>query len=512
MAPRKRLFVNYIIVDLPAPSNLTSAWSFGSLLGLVYLTQVVSGILLAIHYSSDVASAFQRVVHIQRDVGGGWFIRTLHSNGASLFFIFIYIHMARGIYYGSYRRPTAWLRGVTLYIVSIAVAFIGYLLPWGQMRFWGATVITNLFRAIPYVGNDIVLWMWGGFAVGGATLSRFFTGHFLIPLVMALLVIIHLHSLHTTGSSNPLGVRRVTKVVFHPYYTAKDAVGFIIGGILLSLLVFYSPFILGDPDNWVPANNIVTPAHIKPEWYFLWVYAILRSVPNKLGGVVLLVRALLGLYLLVNKDAAARSRTWWLVTIIILLRWVGARPVEYPYVSVGAALRIVYFILLLLSSRVRIYEIHWCCINDTCPRLLKLLPSLLIVVSVSLILGAHFFMVLPRLFLLRIALSYDLIAAGAVWLGLAVVIVYIGGMIILFAYFLTLTHSRPLLLNYGLLLFPLVLVDAYTPVTSLISSPAHLINHLLVPAIVFSVAWLFLAMVVVVKLSSFPEVPLRNYV
>ena len=353
MAPRKQNFINYIIIDLPAPGNLSFAWSFGSLLGLILSVQIVSGLLLAIHYSSRIQVAFDRVAHIQREVNRGWFLRTVHSNGASIFFILLYSHIARGIYYGSYRRIHTWYSGVTLYVLSIAIAFMGYLLPWGQMRFWGATVITNLFRATPYIGGAIVGWLWGGYAVGEATLGRFFAGHFILPFVLVVIVLIHLISLHTSGSSNPLGASRVVKVSFHPYYPIKDVVGFLLGGTILIALVFYYPFYLGDPDNWIPANRIVTPVHIKPEWYFLWVYAILRSVPNKLGGVVLLVAALIILYVLSYKTNKFASRFWWLIIIVTLLSWIGASPVEHPYTIIGAFLRFSYFIIILVSSCVR---------------------------------------------------------------------------------------------------------------------------------------------------------------
>lgn len=347
MAPRKLISINYIIIDLPAPSNISRVWSFGSLLGLILSIQIVRGTLLSIHYSSDIIAAYERVIHIQREVMGGWIFRTLHRNGASIFFVLLYAHIARGLYYGSYRNKGAWYSGVTLYILRIAIAFIGYLLPWGQISFWGATVITNLFRAIPYIGPSIVSWMWGGFAVGGPTLGRFFTGHFIIPLLMVLIILLHLISLHQEGSRNPLGVHRVYKVIFHPLFTSKDVVGFIIVLAVLSIVVFYNPFILGDPDNWVPANNIVTPTHIKPEWYFLWVYAILRSVPNKLGGVILLVLALISLYALPHKLTSFKARMWYVAVVIIILRWVGTRPVEHPYIIIGALLRLIYFLLLL---------------------------------------------------------------------------------------------------------------------------------------------------------------------
>lgn len=364
MATRKFYSINYIIVDLPAPQNLSFAWRFGSLLGLLLSIQIITGFILSMYYSSSISTAFERVLHIQREVTGGWALRTLHSNGASLFFLFLYFHMGRGLYYKSYQGTATWSLGVTIFIISIAIAFIGYLLPWGQIRYWGATVITNLFSAIPYVGSRVVQWIWGGYAVGRPTLRRFFAAHFLLPFILVLLVLLHLRSLHNTGSSNPLGTRSRYKVLFHPYYPRKDIVGFLIIALLLFGLVFYAPFFLGDPDNWIPANNIVTPRHIKPEWYFLWVYAILRSIPNKVGGVLAIVIALGRLLLL----PYARVKHWfncrWLFLTVILLTWIGGSPVEAPYTFLGGLFTILYFILLyiiIIYFRVRLYESHWCC-------------------------------------------------------------------------------------------------------------------------------------------------------
>jgi len=346
--------LNGAIVDLPAPANISTLWNFGSLLGLCLVIQIVTGLFLAMHYTAHVDLAFSSVAHICRDVNYGWLLRTLHANGASFFFICLYIHTGRGIYYGSFLYLHAWSVGVVILLLVIATAFLGYVLPWGQISFWGATVITNLFSAIPYIGTDLVQWIWGGFAVDNATLTRFFTFHFLFPFIVAAATIIHILFIHQTGSNNPLGiVRNVDKVPFHPYFTFKDITGFIVILAALILLTLLNPYLLGDPDNFIPANPLVTPAHIQPEWYFLFAYAILRSIPNKLGGVIALVISILILLVLPFTHAAKfRSLTfyplnqvifWSLVRIVFLLTWIGARPVEDPYVLTGQILTILYF-------------------------------------------------------------------------------------------------------------------------------------------------------------------------
>lgn len=346
--------LNGAIVDLPAPANISTLWNFGSLLGLCLVIQIVTGLFLAMHYTAHVDLAFSSVAHICRDVNYGWLLRTLHANGASFFFICLYIHTGRGIYYGSFLYLHAWSVGVVILLLVIATAFLGYVLPWGQISFWGATVITNLFSAIPYIGTDLVQWIWGGFAVDNATLTRFFTFHFLFPFIVAAATIIHILFIHQTGSNNPLGiVRNVDKVPFHPYFTFKDITGFIVILAALILLTLLNPYLLGDPDNFIPANPLVTPAHIQPEWYFLFAYAILRSIPNKLGGVIALVISILILLVLPFTHAAKfRSLTfyplnqvifWSLIRIVFLLTWIGARPVEDPYVLTGQILTVLYF-------------------------------------------------------------------------------------------------------------------------------------------------------------------------
>ena len=342
------------VVELPTPSRISTIWNFGSLLGLCLILQIVTGLFLAIHYSNDVSLAFESVRHICRDVNYGWLLRILHANGARFFFICLYLHVGRGLYYGSYYFRHTWLVGVLILFAVIAAAFLGYVLPWGQISFWGATVITNLFSAIPYLGGDLVLWIWGGFAVAGPTLTRFFSLHFLIPFVVAAIRAVHLLFLHQTGRGNPLGLNRnFDKLRFHPYFSIKDLVGFFLLLLVLNFLCLVSPWILGDPENFIPANPLVTPVHIQPEWYFLMAYAILRSIPNKLGGVVALALSIAILIIcpfLPRPNFRGlsfyplRKMIFWIqINIVILLTWIGARPVEAPYIVIGQILSVVYF-------------------------------------------------------------------------------------------------------------------------------------------------------------------------
>lgn len=351
---------NNALVDLPAPINISAWWNFGSLLGLCLGIQILTGLFLAIHYTAHVDLAFARITHICRDVNYGWLLRTLHANGASFFFICLYLHTGRGIYYGSYIFTPTWIIGVLILFLVIGTAFIGYVLPWGQISFWGATVITNLLSAVPYLGVDLVQWVWGGFAVDNATLTRFFTFHFVLPFIVAAAVLIHLLFLHQTGSNNPLGINRdVDKIPFHPFFTYKDIVGFLILIIILTLLTLLEPYWLGDPDNFIPANPLVTPVHIQPEWYFLFAYAILRSIPNKLGGVIALVLSIAILFILPfsNKSNFRGIQFypinqiifWSILVIVILLTWIGARPVEDPYILVGQILTVLYFLYYILN-------------------------------------------------------------------------------------------------------------------------------------------------------------------
>nr|AFG19453.1 cytochrome b [Hephaestus habbemai] len=350
--------MNNALVDLPAPANISVWWNFGSLLGLCLATQILTGLFLAMHYTADIATAFSSVAHICRDVNYGWLIRNIHANGASFFFICIYMHIARGLYYGSYLYKETWNVGVILLLLVMMTAFVGYVLPWGQMSFWGATVITNLLSAIPYVGNTLVQWIWGGFSVDNATLTRFFAFHFLFPFVIAALTMIHLLFLHETGSSNPLGLNsNADKISFHPYFSYKDLLGFIILLIALTSLALFSPNLLGDPDNFTPANPLVTPPHIKPEWYFLFAYAILRSIPNKLGGVLALLASILILMVVpILHTSKQRSLTfrpltqtlfWILVADVVILTWIGGMPVEEPFIIIGQVASFLYFFIFL---------------------------------------------------------------------------------------------------------------------------------------------------------------------
>lgn len=347
------------IGSTPIPINLSYFWNFGSLLGSCLRLQILTGVFLAIHYQNRTSLAFERVSHIIRDVNLGWLLRMLHANGASLFFICLYIHIARGIFYTSYFFIATWVVGVIILLLTQATAFLGYVLPWGQISFWGATVITNLVSSIPYIGEDIVYWLWGGFSVREPTLTRFFTFHFLVPFILIGLVGAHILFLHGHGSGNPLGLPlNYAKVRFHPYFSLKDLVGGIIclGGLVLWVLIF--PWALGDPENFIPANPSVTPQHIQPEWYFLFAYAILRAIPNKLGGVVALIISIL-IFLVLPYTYSAKfrgitfypltQRYYWIFVInVLLLTWIGARPVKEPYIMTGQILRISYFLFFLL--------------------------------------------------------------------------------------------------------------------------------------------------------------------
>nr|APT41437.1 cytochrome b [Psychodopygus squamiventris maripaensis] len=355
--------MNNALVDLPAPINISAWWNFGSLLGLCLIIQLLTGIFLAMHYTADINMAFNSVTHICRDVNYGWLLRTLHANGASFFFICIYAHIGRGMYYNSYLYIPTWSIGVLILFVVMGTAFMGYVLPWGQMSFWGATVITNLLSAIPYLGNMLVQWIWGGFAVDNATLTRFFTFHFLFPFIIAAMTMIHLLFLHQTGSNNPLGLNSNSdKIPFHPYFSFKDLIGFILMIMFLAILTILAPYLLGDPDNFIPANPLVTPPHIQPEWYFLFAYAILRSIPNKLGGVIALVMSIAILFFLpilhVSKNQGLQFYPinqilfWYMLIIVILLTWIGARPVEAPYIITGQLLTVIYFFYYILNPMI----------------------------------------------------------------------------------------------------------------------------------------------------------------
>nr|YP_010500947.1 cytochrome b [Oliotius oligolepis]ADP94762.1 cytochrome b [Oliotius oligolepis]UXB60624.1 cytochrome b [Oliotius oligolepis] len=350
---------NDALIDLPAPSNISAWWNFGSLLGLCLVTQILTGLFLAMHYTSDISTAFSSVTHICRDVNHGWLIRNMHANGASFFFICIYMHIARGLYYGSFVNKEAWNIGVVLLLLVMMTAFVGYVLPWGQMSFWGATVITNLLSAVPYMGDMLVQWIWGGFSVDNATLTRFFAFHFLFPFIIAAMTVMHLLFLHETGSNNPAGLNSdADKIPFHPYFSYKDLFGFAVMLLALVLLALFSPNLLGDPENFTPANPLVTPPHIKPEWYFLFAYAILRSIPNKLGGVLALLFSILVLMLVpllhTSKQRGLTFRPltqflfWTLVSDMAILTWIGGMPVEHPFIIIGQVASVLYFALFLV--------------------------------------------------------------------------------------------------------------------------------------------------------------------
>nr|AGB14279.1 cytochrome b [Pelophylax hubeiensis] len=351
--------INGSFIDLPTPANISAWWNFGSLLGVCLIAQIATGLFLAMHYTADTSLAFSSIAHICRDVNNGWLLRNLHANGASFFFICIYFHIGRGLYYGSYLYKETWNIGVILLFLVMATAFVGYVLPWGQMSFWGATVITNLLSAAPYIGPDLVQWIWGGFSVDNATLTRFFTFHFILPFIIAATSMIHLLFLHQTGSSNPTGLNsNLDKVSFHPYFSYKDLLGFVIMLGALASLSTFAPNLLGDPDNFTPANPLVTPPHIKPEWYFLFAYAILRSIPNKLGGVLALLLSITVLFLMPIIHTSklrslmfrpiAKTFFWALIANTAILTWIGGQPVEDPFITIGQIASGLYFLIFVL--------------------------------------------------------------------------------------------------------------------------------------------------------------------
>lgn len=354
-------FIDSHIINYPTPINLNYMWSFGSTAGLCLVIQILTGVFLAMHYTPHIDFAFNSVEHIMRDVSGGWILRYAHANGASMFFIVVYCHIFRGLYYGSYIQPRGllWVSGVVIFLLMMATAFMGYVLPWGQMSFWGATVITNLFSAIPFVGGSIVEWLWGGFSVDNATLNRFFSLHYLMPFIIAGVTVVHLSLLHREGSNNPLGINtNVETIPFYPYFYVKDLLSFFVLLAIFSFFLFFFPNALGHSDNYIPANPLVTPPHIVPEWYFLPFYAILRSIPDKLGGVVAMVSAIIALMFLpfINTSEVRSSKFrpifgifyWFLFFDFILLGWIGQNPVETPYIEIGMFATAFYFLSLLI--------------------------------------------------------------------------------------------------------------------------------------------------------------------
>ena len=355
--------LRHSLVDYPTPRNLNYWWNFGSLAGIFLLIQIITGIVLAMHYTPSVEGAFASIEHIMRDVNYGWLIRYVHMNGASFFFIVVYIHIFRGLYYGSYKSPreVLWWLGLIILLLMMATAFMGYVLPWGQMSFWGATVITNLFSAVPIIGTALVEWLWGGFAVDNALLNRFFALHYLFPFLIVGVVILHIVALHTHGSNNPLGIDRKgpqDSIPFHPYYTIKDLFGLSFVLTIFFFIVFFAPDYLGHPDNYIPADPLKTPAHIVPEWYFLPFYAILRAIPDKLGGVLAMISAIFILFLLPWLDTSkVRSATfrplykklfWLLVLDLVVLTWVGGKPAEGNYILIGRIATVYYFMHFII--------------------------------------------------------------------------------------------------------------------------------------------------------------------
>lgn len=344
-------------INLPTPSSISYLWNWGSIIGLTLLIQILTGILLACHYNSSLNEAFNSTIEITRNINFGFELRFIHINTASFFFIFIFIHISRGLLISSFKFTSTWRSGMVIIFILIATAFLGYVLPWGQISFWGATVITNLLSAIPYIGNSTVQWLWGGFSINKATLTRFFALHFIIPIILRALVVIHLTSLHITGSNKPVGANpNLDKIPFHPYFSSKDLIPALLFIMSLLIFSFMAPFILNDPENFNVANPLNTPIHIQPEWYFLFAYAILRSIPNKLGGVVSLVLSILMLLALTipkkNKTSKKfipniKNNFWVFSVFFILLTWAGAMPVEPPYEQIRKILSIWYFIFLL---------------------------------------------------------------------------------------------------------------------------------------------------------------------
>nr|QHN89246.1 cytochrome b [Tapinoma melanocephalum] len=350
--------LNNSLLKLPTPINISYWWNFGSLLGMFLSIQIISGFFLSMHYSPNTSLAFNSIIHIIQNVNYGWLMHNIHINGASMFFICMYSHIGRGLYYNSYKLHNTWMVGISIFLISMATAFLGYVLPWGQMSFWGATVITNLTSTIPYIGNLIVQWLWGGFSINNATLNRFYSIHFILPFMILMMVILHLFFLHNTGSSNPLGVNsNFYKIPFNVYFTLKDLLGFMIFSVWFIILILQYPYIFGDPDNFIPANPMITPIHIQPEWYFLFAYAILRSIPNKLGGVIALLMSILILYFMPLMKSKMNSLTfypqnqllfWFFINNFILLTWLGAQPIEFPYVNLSQIHSIIYFMYFIM--------------------------------------------------------------------------------------------------------------------------------------------------------------------
>nr|YP_009566981.1 cytochrome b [Cryptopone sauteri]QBB73604.1 cytochrome b [Cryptopone sauteri] len=346
-------------LNLPSPINISYWWNFGSLLGIFLGIQIISGFFLSIHYCPNTLLAFSSMIHIIQNIKLGWLMHNIHMNGASLFFIFIYLHMSRGLYYHSFKLSNTWNIGITIFIISMATAFLGYVLPWGQMSFWGATVITNLISTIPYIGMNIVQWIWGGYSINNATLNRFFSFHFILPFLILMMVLMHIFFLHSMGSMNPMGLNsNLNKIPFNFYFSIKDLYGFNFILLIFIILILQYPYILSDPDNFMPSNPLITPIHIQPEWYFLFAYAILRSIPNKLGGVIALASSIMIFYTLsLFKFMKMNSSKfyffnqllfWFFLNLFIILTWLGSQPIEPPYMIMSQISSLSYFLFFIL--------------------------------------------------------------------------------------------------------------------------------------------------------------------
>nr|YP_010586467.1 cytochrome b [Plectrocnemia tortosa]UZZ44268.1 cytochrome b [Plectrocnemia tortosa] len=353
--------LNNNIIKLPTPSNISFLWNFGSLMGVCLAIQLISGILLSMHYSANINFSFDMMNHIYRNVNYGWMFRIMHSNGASLFFICIYIHIGRNIYYESFQNKMTWNSGIIILFMLMATAFMGYVLPWGQMSYWGATVITNLISVIPYIGNMMTQWIWGGFSINNATLNRFFSIHFILPFMIMAMIMIHLIFLHNENSNNPLNINKtMDKIQFTPYFMWKDILGIIVMIMMFMLFMMKFPFLLNDTDNFIESNPLVTPPHIQPEWYFLFAYAILRSIPNKMGGVIALMMSIMILFFMpftLNKKILGNNlfpltkfMFWIMIINFLILSWIGQNPVEYPFIMTGQIFSITYFLYFIMLN------------------------------------------------------------------------------------------------------------------------------------------------------------------
>lgn len=350
------IFFQGTLRDLPTPSFIRYLWNWGFILGVVLIIQIITGLILASHYSSDIFNSFASVIHILRDVNSGYILRFAHINGASIFFIFVYFHIFRNIIFNRYKNSHTWGTGIVILLALMGTAFLGYVLPWGQISYWGATVITNLASAIPIVGVNIVQWLWGGFSIRQATLRRFYILHFLLPFIITALVIIHIFFLHEKGSNNPLGISlNIDKVPFIKYFVIKDFLAALITTLIFFFFIFIIPLVLNDPENFIPANPLSTPIHIIPEWYFLFAYAILRSIPNKLGGVLALVISIIVFYFHITFKKSFKSHkfkpfskiiSFFFIFLFLLLTWLGSCAVEYPFEDISKIVSLIYFIIV----------------------------------------------------------------------------------------------------------------------------------------------------------------------